>query len=361
VLTATVNPPPARYAKGPDVRVFTTLALDRVRSLPGVSAAGATSAIPFGNGFSSQVIMAEGYVPAPGESFVSPAHINVSDGYFEAMRVPLVRGRFFSRSDTEDSPAVAIVDERLAGRFWPNADPIGKRLFKPEDPKAALQPTAKTPFYTVVGVVKSVKLVGLTTSGEGDLVGAYYFPAMQAPFRNITLAIRSTTEPTSLVSAIRQELAGIDPEIPLFDVRTMTERMDASLTNRRTPMLLVLAFGVVALFLAAIGIYGVLAYQVTQRRREIGIRMAVGSGAASIFGLVIREGMGMVAVGFVLGLAGALAMGRLLESELYGVRPMDPGVVALVTLGLAVVALAACVVPARRAARVDPLVALSEP
>ena len=176
----------------------------------------------------------------------------------------------------------------------------------------------------------------------------------------MTFAIWTAGDPTSMTAAVRREIAAIDPELPFYDARTVEDRMAASLTNRRTPTMLAVAFGAIALFLAAIGIYGVLAYQVTQRTREMGIRMALRSDAAGIFRLVIREGALLVGGGFVLGLAGAFALRTSIASQLYEVRPLDPAVLAMVAAVLGAVGLIACAVPARRAATIDPLIALAE-
>jgi predicted permease len=360
VMTARVALPATAYPDATARRAFMVRALDRVRTLPGVAGAGVTNSIPFGDSFNASVILAEGYVMRPGESMVAPFQIVAGDGYFEAMRVSLVRGRLFDRRDADSSMPVVIVDERMARKFWPNTDPIGKRMFRPNGPQELVKPTANTRFLTVVGVVREVKYVGLAPVAEIDPAGACYFPATQQPLANLFFAIRTRSEPGNVVPALRRAVAAIDPEMPVYDVKTMVERMDTSLTNRRTPMLLALAFAAVALFLAAVGVYGVLAYQVTQRTREIGIRMALGGRTTSIFRLVFRDGLAMVGIGVVIGLGGALAVSRSLQSQLFGVQSMDPGVISLVAVLLALVALVACVVPALRATRVDPVRALMD-
>ena len=191
-------------------------------------------------------------------------------------------------------------------------------------------------------------------------MGAYYFPFAQDPGRNMVLATRSAGEPAAITQSIRSIVREIDPELPFSNVMPMQQRVDQSLVNRRTPMLLASLFGAIALFLAAVGIYGVLAYQVAQRRKEIGIRLALGSDGRRIFGLIVSEGMLLLAVGVGLGLVGAFGIRTAMATQLYGVQPMDPIVLALVTAVLGVVAFFACAVPARRAARIDPLVALSD-
>jgi predicted permease len=358
VLTGAVTPPASRYKDDASLVAFGNRLLEKVRSLPGVEAAGITSNIPLGSDFNDGVILAEGCVMAPGESLISPLSTSVSPGYFEAMRVPLKRGRYFRDSDNAQAPNVVIIDERLAGRFFGDKDAIGRRLWRPDSPdELAKGPGPKSRRYTVVGVVGSVRSRGLT---HKDDVGAYYFPVAQDAIRTMTLVARSSVDPERLTQAIRAEISGIDPELPFYGTRPMQSRVDESLVSRRTPMLLGSSFAVVALFLACVGIYGVLAYQVAQRRREIGIRLALGSEPARIFTLVIKEGLLLLVSGLAVGFVGAVAIRRALESQLFGVGALDPLVLSTVTGTLALVALIACGVPARRAARIDPLIALTD-
>jgi predicted permease len=358
VLTGTVSPPSSRYKEDASLISFHNRFLERVRTLPGVEAAGLTTNLPLTGNTNDSVILAEGYVMTPGESLISPFNSRVTPGYFEAMNVPLIRGRFFTASDDDQAPKVIIVDDRLAKRFWGSADPIGRRLWQP-DAASELKdgPGPKSKFFTVVGVVGSVTTTGIT---EKAPVGTYYFAMAQDAARTVTLVARTAGRPEALVGAIRRELASIDPELPFYGVRPMQERVEASLLNRRTPMMLATLFGGIALLLAAVGLYGVLTYQVSQRRREIGIRMALGSGSGEIFTMVVREGLVLVGVGLVAGLGGAFAIRRVLEAQLFGVGAMDPAVMSLVALVLGIVALAACAVPARRASRIDPLITLAE-
>jgi predicted permease len=332
--------------------------LESVRSLPGVEAAGITSNLPFGGSYSDSVILAEGYVMAPGESLIAPYNVAVSPGYFEAMAIPLKRGRLFAESDNERAPRVMIVDERLAKRFWGDRDPIGRRLWSPDSAQELKNgPGPKTRYYTVVGVVGDVRVTGLT---EREPVGMYYYPFAQSVRGGMTLVTRASGDHAALTTSIRRRLAAIDPEMPFFSVRPMQQRVDESLVSRRTPMLLAVAFGAVAVFLAAVGIYGVLAYQVTQRRKEIGIRLALGSDTRAIFALVLREGAALLGAGVVVGLAGAFALRRVIEAQLFGVGAMDPWVVTAVAALLVAVALTACSLPARRASRIDPVIALND-
>ena len=358
VLTARVAPPSSRYRDDAAIRTFADRFATAVRSIPGVEHAGLSSSIPFGGDFSDSVIIAEGYRMAPGESLISPYRVIATPGYFETLNVPVTRGRTFNDSDTETSPGVVIVDARLAQRFWPGVDPIGRRMFQPENPNDLLAPDKNTRWLTVVGVVGETKMAGLVTTE--DRVGTYYFPLRQASQRGLTLTVRTTGDPLAMTPAIRQQLRAIDPELPLYSVRTMADRMNESLADRRTPMVVAIVFAVVALFLAAIGLYGVLAYQVSQRTREIGIRLALGSDSRRVFGLIVKEGMALLAGGFIAGVGGAFAIRRTMAAQLYGVGPMDPLVLGSVAAVLALVTFAACTLPARRAARIDPIVALSE-
>jgi putative ABC transport system permease protein len=212
---------------------------------------------------------------------------------------------------------------------------------------------------TIVGIIEPMRLRGLV-DGAAQKTGAYYSSMRQSVARTLGVAIRTTQAPATVTASVRREISQIDPEMPFYGVRTMEERLSTSLMDRRTPMLLATGFAVVALFLAAIGIYGVLAYQVSQRRREIGIRMALGAASGSIFNLVLREGTMIVGLGAVFGLAGAFLLRQTLQAQLYETGAMDPRVVAAVAGVLITVALIACVLPARRAAKTDPLIALSD-
>jgi predicted permease len=358
VLTASIGLPRARYDTDAKLVGFTNEALRRLRALPGVTAAGATDTIPFGGNNSDSVILAEGYQMKPGESVISPNAVDVTPGYFEAMKARLVAGRFIDDRDGASAPKVIMVDDTLAKRFWPGQDPIGRRMYKPNDINNLLAITPQTVFFTVIGVVHDLKLHDLTEAKTS--VGAYFFPMDQDISSGMTFAIRTAGDPTALSGSVRGVLSQLDRELPVFDLQTLEDRMEKSLVSRRSPVLLSVSFGVVALFLSAIGIYGVLAYLVTQRRKEIGIRIALGSSSRDIFELVLREGLVLIGVGFLAGAAGAVALRKSLETQLFGVSAGDPLVLATVTLVLASVAVLACALPARRATRIDPIIALAE-
>jgi putative ABC transport system permease protein len=274
------------------------------------------------------------------------------------MSIPVTRGRAFNASDDERAPKVVIVDARLGRRFWKDQDPVGRRMWKPDSPEEfKTGPGPKSRYFTVVGVVGDIRVTGLA---EKEPVGMYYFPFAQEPGRGMTLVTRTAGDPGSIVNAIRQQVTAIDPELPFFSVKPMQLRIEESLVTRRTPMMLATLFGAIALFLAAVGIYGVLAYQVAQRRKEIGIRIALGSDGRRIFGLIVSEGLWLLGVGLAVGLAGAFAIRRAMETQLFGIQAMDPVVLTAVAGTLALTAFIACAVPARRAARIDPLIALSD-
>jgi predicted permease len=357
VVTASISAPEAKYRDPLQLQMLMNRSLEAIRRTPGVMSAGATTTIPLGGHYEDNVILAEGYAMKPGESVISPRRLSVTPGYLETMGVSLLQGRYFQQSDDRSSQLVVIVDERLARRFWPNSDPVGQRMYEP-DPTALAKIVPRTVWYRVVGVVRSVRLEDL--SGKGNPEGAYYFPYSQDTSNSYTIAVGVAGDSAATVRTIRAEIAAIDPELALFDIRTMSERTQLSLSSRRTSMSLALAFGLFALFLAAVGIYGVLAYLVAHRRREIGIRVALGSTRAGIVRLVLREGFVLVGVGLILGVAGAVSLRTVVTTEIYGVSPLDPLVIGSVAIVFGVVSLAACILPARRAMQVDPAIVLSE-
>lgn len=355
VLSGYLSLPGSRYPDDDAQRVFIDELLREVRGLPGIESASVTTQVPFGRSNSSSVIMPEGYVPRAGESLLSPYFTTVGPGYFETMRIPLVVGRYFDETDTEESGQVIIIDRWLAERFFPDRNPIGKRMLWGAVP--GMDDIDEENYYTIVGVVGTIKQNDLTRS---EHVGAYYFTYKQEPRNFWTVVARTSTEPTAATSSIRQAVSRIDPDLPFYYPQTMEARIAESLVQRRTPMMLLAGFAAVALFLAAVGIYGVLAYSVTQRTRELGIRMAIGSSPRQLFRMVVAQGFRVVALGLVIGLAGSLLLARLIRSLLFGVGPTDPLVLTATVLALAGCGAVACLLPARRATRIDPVVALSD-
>jgi predicted permease len=356
IVTASLSAPNNKYNTDPQRELLVRRSLEAVRGISGIASVGASTGVPLGGNYNNSVILAEGYVMKQGESVISPIRLSVTPGYLETMGIALVRGRYFQDSDDAHSPMVVIVDEKLASRFWHDRDPVGQKMYEPDEKGLAV--SDRTVRYTVVGVVRSVRLEDL--SGRGNTEGAYYFPYSQRTSNNYTIAVRTAGNSAAVVPAIRARIAAIDPEMPLLDLRSMIQREELSLSSRRTSMLLGLAFGILALFLAALGIYGVLAYLVAQRRKEIGIRVALGSTRSGVVRLVLREGLTLVGAGLVLGVVGSISLRSIVQNEIYGVAPLDPLVLGCVAMLFTIVALIACVMPARRAMQVDPASVLSE-
>jgi predicted permease len=354
VLTGYLSLPESNYPDDNSRRQFIDEMLRDVRALPGVTAASVTSMVPFGGGGSASVIMPEGYVPREGESVLSPFNTTAGPGYFEALEIPLIAGRYFDESDNEDAQRAIIIDEWLAQRFFPNESPLGKRLLWGTLP--GMEEDQEEFMYTIVGVVGSIKQNDLT---EAEQIGAYYFTYKQRPRAFMTLTVRTAIDPLSLTAPIRQAVARIDLDLPFYYPETLEHRVSESLVTRRTPMVLLAGFAAVALLLAAVGIYGILAYSVTQRTRELGIRMALGSSPAEVSRLVVLQGVRVLGLGLVIGLGGSLLLLQLIQSLLYDVQPTDPTVLSSVAAMLTVVGIGACLLPARRATRIDPTIALN--
>ena len=274
------------------------------------------------------------------------------------MHIAMLVGRPFDLRDGEAAPGAIIVDERLAHHFWPARNPIGRRMYLPQDINNLLKTDEHTHWMTVVGVIRPVHTADV--EGNGSPVGAYYMPYAQNVQRGYSLAIKTSRGAGPILRAVRARFAAMAPSLALFDVHTMEERGDLALASRRASVTLAMFFGCLALFLSGVGIYGVLAYLVTQRQREIGIRVALGCTAGGVVKLVVHEALWLLGTGLLLGVAGSVALRSVVAGQLYGVKPLDPVVMSVVILTLAVVGLAACVLPARRAARVDPVTVLRE-
>jgi predicted permease len=347
VLTATVPLPQAKYREPERQSAFFQQLVERVGHLPGVRAAGAVSNLPLDGSRWGRSLTVEGRpVLAVGEAPMIN-HCVVTPGYFSALGIPVLTGRDIAEADGRDAPRVTVVDERLAREYWPGESALGKRVrFGP--------PESNEPWHTVVGVVGDVR------HERPDAVTrmSVYVPYQQITVRQMTLAVRTANDPAGLAAAVRSQVRELDPAQPLTGVRTMEEVVSRAVWQPRLHTILFGVFAAVALLLAAVGIYGVMSYAVTQRTHEIGIRVALGARNTDVLRLVVGQGMRLVIVGVGLGVVGALGVTRLLESLLFGVSATDPATFAGVAAALSAVALVACYLPARRATRVDPLVAL---
>jgi predicted permease len=351
VQTAQFGLPRSRYADDARARNFITGLLSTLRSIPGVAHVGAASILPFSGDDSNGAITIVGYNLAPGELPPVPGQNDVNGGYFPAMGIPLLQGRTFIEGDGADAPKVAVIDQFLAKKYWPKGNAIGAQVRQGIDIKGGV--------FTIVGIVGSVKAGDLA---EQNPIGEIYFDYRQDVSRTMHLVVKSAAKSANgdpqMTHAIRSALLAADAELPLFDVKTMEERVSSSMRQRRAAMLICLIFAALALTLSAIGIYGVLAYSVTQRTREFGIRMALGAAAGDVVGMVIFQGVKLAAIGLAIGLAGAFALTRLMSGMLYDVKPTDPGIFLLVAGALMAVAFVASLIPSVRALRIPPATAL---
>ncbi len=336
-----------RYSEEARRAAFYRQLLDRVGSLPGVESAGLTSILPLAGGISWGGITIEDHDPRAGQSAIQADQRIASVGYFETMKIPLIQGRFFNDQDRKESPRVAIIDENMARTYWPEGNPIGRRLKQGSG-------TNNNPWLTVVGVVANVKQYGLDT----DSRVAFYTPHSQIPSGTMYLAVRTRSDPASLAKAMSREGRALEPNLLTYDVKTMEQWLSGSVARRRFAMLALGLFAGVAMLLAAVGIYGVMSYVMGQRTREIGVRVALGAQRRDVLSLVIRKAVSLGLIGTVIGLVGCLAVTRLVANLLYRVSPNDPGTLASASLLLVTVAILASWLPARRAAKIDPMEAL---
>ncbi len=356
-LPAPNNPDMDRYAKPEILNSFVREAVRRVSAIPGVDLASMTTDLPVTHLSRRRAVNIEDRPDESGKGLVSEV-TSVTPEYFKVLPASLVRGRFFAEDDQPGKQLVVIVDETTARTFWPDRDPIGRRLGIGRTATAARTATATNlPWSTVVGVIADIKNDGLDQSGSPHV----YSPIYQYPgIRSLSVTVRTSLSATSLEPLIRREIQAVDPDLPVFNVRTMNEVIDGSLASRRFSAELVGVFAVVALLLASVGIYGLLAYMVGQRAHEIGVRMALGALPSTIGKMIVSRGVGLTGIGVGIGLLLSGIMAPMISTVLYGVRPLDPEVFLAVPLILMVVALLASYIPARRAARVNPIVALRE-
>ncbi|HKP73259.1 MAG TPA: ABC transporter permease, partial [Pyrinomonadaceae bacterium] len=347
VLTMTVSLPKAKYPEPDKQSAFFVQLLERVRTLPGVESAGAVSNLPLGGSLWGRSLTVEGRPVLSVGDAPMINHAIATPGYFRSMGISILAGRDLSETDAKDTPKVTLIDERLAREYWPNESPLGKRIrFGP--------PESNEPWHTIVGVVREVRHERLDMATRKTV----YVPFQQMPDREMTLTLRTAIDPASLVGAVREQVKAIDPNQPVTDVRKMTEVVSRSVWQPRLYAILFGVFAAVALILASVGIYGVMSYAVSQRTHEIGIRMALGARASDVLKMVLGQGLLLALIGVVVGLGAAFSLTRLMASLLYEVSANDPATFTVIALLLMFVALLACYIPARRATKVDPMIAL---
>jgi predicted permease len=364
LLTMELSLPEKTYPDGAPVQKFYTQLMASVKTVPGIQTAGAVSQMPLADSYSSGSVFFEDTsipdIPKLPEldnlPYMEIDQRAATPEYFQAMEIPLVRGRLLTDADDASAALVAVVDTNFARRFWPHREAIGQRVAIDTIP--GVKPAAPR-WRTIVGVIGHVKHYSLDVEGREQI----YFPHRQPLYgvfapRDMTIAVRTSLDPASVTSAIREQVFAIDKGLPLYNIATMDQLVSNSVAQPRLNLSLLVAFATLALALAAVGVYGVMAYAVTQRTQEFGIRMALGASPADVLKQVFLEGGRLAALGLGLGLIAALALTRLMASMLYGVKPSDPLSLGVAAALLAIVAFAACYIPARRATRVDPLVAL---
>lgn len=347
VIAMQLSLPPSQYPQHVNITRFMDRAIEGIRAVPGVESASTVFMIPIGPANFTGIIVEGLPMPPPGEAHAIADYEAIGLEYFHTLRVPILRGRDFTEQDTEGSPPVVIIGEALARRFWSGQDPIGRRI------KLA-GPGFEGPLRSIVGVVKDVKNRGLDRETPPEV----YVPFHQEPNRAMSIVVRATGDPLSIASTVRRKILEIDPDQPVFNMRTMREVIDESLWQRRGLALIIGIFAVVSLVLSALGIYGVLSYSVHQRQHELGVRMALGAQASDLLRLVLRDGLMLTSIGLIIGIAAALGVTRVMSGLLFGVTATDAASYLIIALLLIAVAFIASYVPARRAMRVDPLLAL---
>lgn len=354
VVAVDVTLSAAAYRDGERSAQFYRRVLDELRRQPGVASAGAVANLPLASGGGDLNIQIEGRETPRGTPSRRADWQVVTAGYFDAMQIPLLRGRTIESTDRIDAPGVVVINQTMARDYWPGGNPIGAR-FK-------LGGGAEPNIVTVVGVVGDVRHTTLTDEPTRQMYFAHdqfrFWGGTKQPVRALTLVVRTTQQPAALAGVVRRTIRSLDPAVPVGAMRTMADVRDDSVSRPRFVTILLSIFSATALLVALVGIYGVVAYAVAQRRRELGVRLALGATSSSVVGLVLLEGMRPVAVGIVAGLVGGLAVSGVLRSMLFQISPRDPNVAAAVVASITIVAALACYVPARRAASADPLITL---
>ena len=347
ILAMNIGLPSIKYPKPENQIAFFKQVTERIAALPGVKAAGTTSVLPLSDNFDGRGLLVEDHPRPRGEEISVDLYV-ATPGYLKAMEIPLLKGRSITDQDVTDSQNIALINQTMAAQLWANQDPLGKRIRFPGSEKRP------QPWRTIVGIVSDVSQYALDKKPPMQI----YIPHSQFPTSFNTIVVKTTTDPAALTNTVRREIVAVDQEQAVSNVTTLQQLMGESISVRRFFMLLLLVFAALALVLAAVGIYGVMSYVASQRTHEIGIRMALGAQAKDVLKLIIGNGMVLALIGVATGLAGAFALTRLLSGLLFGVAATDSLTFASVSVGLIAVALIACYIPARRATKVDPLVAL---
>jgi putative ABC transport system permease protein len=348
LVTFSVALPRAKYDTPASRAQFFETLRQRLAALPGVEGVGATSNVPFGQNWSTSSFYVEGHQPPQGQPGPWGDTRLITPGFHEAMRIRLVSGRYLTDADREGAARVVVVDDEMARRYWPDSDPLGKRISF-QDPAEG-----NVNWITVVGVVEHTAHEGLDAERRAQL----YFAHQTLPIARMTFVMRARGDAMALVGPARREVLALDPDQPIAQVRMMDEMMEEALGQRKLSLYLLATFAGLALLLSAIGIYGVMSYDVTRRSQELGLRLALGQTRSSLLALVMRQGLVLALVGVALGVGGAWSLTRVLEAQLYGVTRTDPSTFVMVAVGLTAVATVAALIPAMRATRMDPISAL---
>jgi predicted permease len=348
LMSAELSLPATTYKSDEQQAAFYRALEERLIAIPGVSHAAISNALPFSNAGGSGSFKIEGQTLPPNDPGPHGNRRSVSPDYFAALRIPLLRGRVFSPQDRAQTEPVCVIDDTLARRYWPGTDPIGQHIQLFGSAPAAH-------WITVIGIVGHAK----TSSLQSDTTeGFYYMPLAQSPQDSAGIVVRTSGNPEKLSDAMRAAVSAVDPAEALYDFKTMQERVDQSLTGQRFLVILLSVFAGLALVLAALGVYGIISYTVRLRDRELGVRIALGADRRDLFRLILGQGFQYACVGFALGLVATLLLGRILSSLLYGTSLFNPVTLLAASVVLAATILFACYIPARRAAKVDPMAAL---
>ncbi|HKX32999.1 MAG TPA: ABC transporter permease, partial [Blastocatellia bacterium] len=353
VLTMRLSLPMTRYREPAQMTAFFQEAERGIQALPGVRGVSLVQSLPLSGWGFGMPFTIEGQ-PAPDPAARSAAHFQmVSPTYFSVMKIPLLKGRSFTEQDRSGGAAVAIINQTMANRFFNNQDPLGKRLLIEALVPGRNELGAAVP-WEIVGIIGNVKESSLEAEGASEI----YVPFSQSPQPNSALVVRTTGEPTQLTGAVQQAIGAVDKDQPVTEIKSMEQVLAQSLAGRRFSTQLLIAFAAIAMVLAAVGIYGVISYSVAQRTHEIGIRMALGAGSGEVFKLILKQALKLASIGVVIGLIGAFALTRLISGLLFGISAADPATFGLISILIVGVASAASYFPARRAMKVDPIVAL---